>query len=57
MTRDGVAYRMVQVDPRWFYVPGLDFMVGFAGEPAATPERIHVATNFAARWGRRVAGE
>ena len=29
ITRHGVSYRMVQVDPRTFYVPGLDFMVGF----------------------------
>ena len=57
LIRDGVAYRMVPVDPAAFYVPGLDFMVGFAGEPAGAPDRIHVATNFAARWGTRIAGE
>ena len=53
MVSDGVAYRMVQVDPRTFYVPGLDFMVGFAGGPEGAPARIHVESNFAARWGTR----
>ena len=57
LTRDGVAYRMVQVDPASFYVPGVDFMVGFAAGSATAPERIHVATNFAARWGVRASGE
>ncbi len=55
MVRDGVAYRMVRVDPRIFYVPGLDSMVHFARGPAGRPARIHAQTNFAAGWGTRTA--
>ena len=44
MSRNGVSYRMVQVEPRAFYVPGLDYMVGLAGD------RIYVSSNFDERW-------
>jgi CubicO group peptidase (beta-lactamase class C family) len=51
--RHGVAYRMVPVDPRTFYVPGADVMVGFAGQGGGPPARIHVASNVDERWGAR----
>lgn len=37
---DGMRYRMVEVKPATYYVPGLDFMMGFADGA------LHVATNF-----------
>ena len=45
MAHDGLRYRMVQVDPRTFYVPGLDFMVGFAGS------RLWLSSNVGERFG------
>lgn len=49
----GVAYRMVAVDPRAFYVPGADLMIGFAGGAGGPPARMHVASNVEERWGAR----
>lgn len=49
----GVSYRMVQVNPQTFYVPGLDFMVGFARDAAGALTRLHIASNVDDRWGRR----
>jgi hypothetical protein len=43
----------LDLDPRTFYVPGLDLMVGFAKGPDGAPERIHAHTNFDERWGAR----
>ena len=47
ISADDVAYRMVQIDPRFFYVPGLDFIVGF------TVDRMYLSTNLSERWIRR----
>lgn len=54
MVRDAVRYRMVQVAPDTFYVPGLDAMVGFARSGAeSTLSRIHIASNLEEHWGER----
>jgi len=47
------SYRMVQVDPRTFYVPGADMMLGFAGDGGGAPARVYVSSNLDARWGAR----
>lgn len=47
MTRNGVRYLMVQIDPRSFYIPGLDFVIGFSGE------KMHVSTNLGESWAQR----
>lgn len=44
MIADGVAYRMVQIDPRFFYVPGLDFIVGYSAG------RLYLSTNLSEEW-------
>lgn len=48
--RNGIRYLMVQVDPRSFYVPGLDFMIGFARRGDVI-ERVEISTNL-----RRASG-
>ena len=48
-----VNYRMVQVDPRTFYVPGADMMVGFAGTAGGAPTRLYVSSNLDERWAKR----
>jgi hypothetical protein len=40
ITRNSVRYLMVQIDPKAFYVPGLDFIAGF------TDDRLYVSTNL-----------
>jgi CubicO group peptidase (beta-lactamase class C family) len=45
--RDGVRYRIVQISPRAFYIPGLDHILGFA------KDRIYLSTNVAEEWGAR----
>jgi CubicO group peptidase (beta-lactamase class C family) len=49
MLRDGVRYRMFPAGPRAYFVPGLDFIVGFEKKPP----RIYVSTNVGAEWGSR----
>lgn len=51
--RDGVPYRMVQVDPRFFYVPGLDLVIGFATGPDRGFATIFVGSNVASLRGTR----
>ena len=48
--RDGVRYRIVQISPRAFYIPGLDHILGFA------KDRIYRSTNVAEEWGTRAKG-
>jgi CubicO group peptidase (beta-lactamase class C family) len=50
LKRAGVRYLMVQIDRRSFYVPGLDFLIGFG----ARLWRIHVSTAVRERWGTRI---
>ena len=47
-----VRYRMVQISPRAFYVPGLDWMIGFARDSNSF-DRIHVESNVREQWGQR----
>ena len=51
ITRDGVAYRMVPVSSRAFYVPGLDYMIGFARGADGRFARIHISSNVEESWG------
>lgn len=51
---DGVGYRMVQVSAEMFYIPGLDWMVGFSGPAAGTFTHVYVGTNVEELVGRRV---
>ena len=53
--RAGVRYRMVQVGPQAFYVPGLDPMIGFMRGEERTFSRIHVSSNIDEQWGTREA--
>lgn len=53
VVRGGVSYPTFQVDPRTFYVPGVDWMIGFARQPDGSVARIHVSTNVAELWGSR----
>ena len=50
--QNGVRYRMVQISPRAFYVPGLDWMIGFARDGNSF-DRIHVESNVREQWGQR----
>jgi hypothetical protein len=45
MMYHGIAYRMVQVERRMFYVPGLDYMVGFARNPSGVFTKLYLASN------------
>ena len=45
LMHNGVAYRMVQVERRMFYVPGLDYMVGFAKNPSGAFTKLYLASN------------
>ena len=53
MMHHGIDYRMVQVQPRMFYVPGLDFMVGFARNPAGSFARMYRSSNTSEQWAAR----
>jgi CubicO group peptidase (beta-lactamase class C family) len=55
MVRNEVPYRMVQVAPKYFYVPGLDFMIGFKKDSDGHPASMNVSSNFEEQWGRRVS--
>ena len=48
---DGVTYGIVQITPSTYYVPGLDWIIGFAGEGTS---EIYVSTNVREEWGRRI---
>ena len=53
IVRRGVSYRMVQLHPRAFYVPGLDLMVGFVSDSPESFSRICTSSNTAERCGTR----
>jgi N-acyl-D-amino-acid deacylase len=53
LVRDGVSYRIVQVHPTTFYVPGLDWQLGFARDSSGGIARVYVSTNVDERWGTR----
>ena len=53
MVRNGVHYRMVQVEPKYFYVPGLDFMVGFKKDREGRLVSMNVSSNFEEQWAER----
>lgn len=53
LLREGVRYAIVPVGPRWFYVPGVDSIIGFTLSPDGSPTGIHVSTNVDASSGRR----
>lgn len=55
LMQDGVGYRVVQVSPRWFYAPGIDFMIGFSRGANGSFERILVSSNVDEQWGTRDA--
>ena len=47
--RDGVVYRMFQIRPHAFYVPGLDLVLGFANDLT----RLHYSNHFEEGWAER----
>ncbi|HEY0787807.1 MAG TPA: hypothetical protein VGE86_04125, partial [Thermoanaerobaculia bacterium] len=51
--RDGVRYRMVEVAPPFFYVPGLDLVVGFTTASQGRFDSILVASNVWSLRGTR----
>ena len=53
VARDAIRYRVFQIAPDAFYVPGLDFILGFAKGDDGAPARIYVSTNLEERWGSR----
>jgi hypothetical protein len=53
MRSRGVSYRMVQTRPAFFYVPGLDFVIGFAKAPDGGFTRMYVASNLVESWEGR----
>ena len=54
--RTGIAYLMVQVDPRTFYVPGLDFMIGLVRDERGGGETLRVSSNLRLATATRPAG-
>lgn len=55
LTRYRVRYRMVQVEPKFFYVPGLDFMIGFHKDSSGIPASMTISSNFEELSARRGA--
>ena len=53
MMHNGIAYRMVQVQRRMFYIPGLDDMVGFARNPSGSFTKMYLSSNVGERWAAR----
>jgi len=49
VNRYGVRYRIVQIAPDAFYVPGLDYILGFKRD------EIYLSTNVVEEWGTRAA--
>lgn len=53
VVRHGVRYRMFPASAAAFYVPGLDFMLGFARGAGGAVTRIHLSSNVEEHWGAR----
>ncbi len=51
--RDGVRYRIIRISPEAYYVPGLDFILGFARDAGGTVSKIYVSSNLEEQWGER----
>ncbi len=49
----GVRYLVVQQDPRFFYVPGLDHILAYSGRRRGTPPRLYVSSNLRQEWATR----
>ncbi len=47
LSRDGVRYPVFPEGRRFFYVPGLDYILGFADAANGRPERLYVSTAVA----------
>jgi CubicO group peptidase (beta-lactamase class C family) len=54
LVRNGVRYRMVPVERKFFYVPGLDFMVGFKKGGSGDPVAMNLSSNFDDVWAKRI---
>lgn len=53
MLHNDIGYRMVQVQRRMFYVPGLDYMIGFAKNPSGSFTRMYLSSPLSERWADR----
>jgi len=51
--RNGVGYRMIQIHPLAFYVPGLDLIIGFPAESPGSFSKICLSSNMAEQCGIR----
>jgi CubicO group peptidase (beta-lactamase class C family) len=51
--RDGVAYRIVPMSETAQYVPGLDYVIGFARDSQGEITRMYISTNVDERWATR----
>ena len=51
--RDHVRYRIVRLSAEAFYVPGLDWILGFAKGTGAAISKIHLSSNVVEQWGTR----
>lgn len=49
LTRNGVRYLMVQIDPKFFYIPGLDFIAGFIHHHLYLSTNLGEEVSFAPR--------
>jgi CubicO group peptidase (beta-lactamase class C family) len=54
LVRSGVRYRIVQLSPMWFYVPGVDYVLGFAQAADGAWSKIYLSTNMEEEWGSRL---
>jgi CubicO group peptidase (beta-lactamase class C family) len=54
LVRSGVRYRIVQLSPTWFYVPGVDFVLGFSRGSGGAWSKIYLSSNLQEEWGFRL---
>ncbi len=55
LARDGARYAVFPEGRRFFYVPGLDYMLGFRARTNAASAQLYLSSNVEERYGARTA--
>ena len=53
VTREGVRYRIFQIGERWFYVPGVDWILGVVDSTANGIDSLYRSANDGEAWASR----
>ncbi|HXI11786.1 MAG TPA: serine hydrolase domain-containing protein [Thermoanaerobaculia bacterium] len=55
LTREGVRYRVFQIDARWFYAPGIDWILGLVDSTANGVGSLYRSANDGEAWASRAS--